>query len=125
MNTLYDKKSVRQIRSKYRKNTYCSVELQRAHIFGIKECKYLELYVNSFDYEIIYKLLTSKENCICLSKSDHRLFEKYELEKVKLNKVQTILYELSYLIRKQKYRVKNVEISNYVYSEIKELLKEL
>lgn len=125
MITLYDKKIRKRIRNKFSKKVICPNNLQRAHIFGFREAKYIELSLQIIDVEILIDVLTDSRNCICLTSKEHRLFESGKLEINNLTSYQNNLYKMSNQIRKTKYRTIDKKLSLYIFNELKILSKRL
>lgn len=128
MNSLYDKNYIRKIRKLYRKNIkkeYGIVEenLQRCHIFGIREAKYIELILDLKDIDLLVQVLTSAENTILLTAKQHRMFESNKLntDHLNLNIKQKILFDCNLKIKSTKYRKKDIQLATMVLNELKNL----
>lgn len=122
MNSLYNKEFVIKIRNKYRKNIknkYGMVgeNLQRCHIFGIREAKYLELVLSLDKIDVLVNILVCPQNTLFLSNENHRNFEqnKLQLENLNLTQIQKTLLECAILIKSTKFRTHNKNIAQKVY----------
>lgn len=130
METLFNKNNLNKIRKIYRKNIlkkYGIIDdkLQRCHIFGLREAKYLELVLHLENVDILKDVLTSAKNVCFLSYEQHRQFEKNQYDDLNLNfdDVESKLLELAILIRNTKFRKNDFELASNVYNQLMDINK--